>query len=567
MAAAVLAASAAWAIAAPPVAAQEGSPEPSEEVGDTPEPVLGEPVCTLTDPRLTEVSGLVATDDGYIAVNDSQDFVDRKPIFLLDSACNVVDQIPFPTPPLDPEDLALDRERQILWAGDVGDNVAGGLATGGSTRPTVALWRVDLSGGDRTPVIHRFVYPDGQARDAEALVLDGDGTPIIITKTVATAELYRPTDFVPGNPPEQAVPLEKLGEFTPPETTTEHYLSALSIAGRRVVTGGANSPDGTKVVLRTYTDAFEFDVADGDVVAAITEGEPRVTPFAPQIAEIQGEALTYSPDGTHFLTISDAPPSEMDLPEPFVPTILRYTPVEPPPPSPTAEPAPQEGGSSGGALLSSSLDKAMLAIGVVGVLGLAMVVAGVVGIVRARRRAAEEESANASVPGQTRGVVSVGATAPVVAAAAVPAAGAAVAGAAAAGAAATASAGTVYGGSARVPAPSPPAEDASATDWQPEAAEQPGVYRSQAGTYQSEYSGTTYGGTTYGGEEDAAYGGEYESYDDGEYPSEYYDDSGYDSANYGDYEGGVYHSGEEIDDYYDDPDYSYEFRDPGPDRY
>lgn len=556
VAAAVLTASVSWPVVGPPAAAaQTPNPETAQEEAEGPEPVLGEAVCTVTDPRLTELSGLVATDDGFIVVNDSQDFADRKPIFLLDHSCNVVDQIPFPTPPLDPEDLALDRERQILWVADVGDNVAGGLATGGSPRATVALWRVDLSGGDRTPLIHRFVYPDGQARDAEALVLDGDGTPIIITKNVGTAELYRPTEFIPQNPPEQGVPLEKLGEFTPPETQTEHYLSALSIAGRRVVTGGANSPDGSKVVLRTYTDALEFDVVDGDVVAAITEGEPRVTPLAAQIAEIQGEAITYSPDGERFLTVSDAPPAEMELPEPFVPTILSYTPVVPPPPSPTTEPAGESSASGGAPLLSSRLNKIMLAVGVIGVLGLGMVVAGVVGIVRARRAA---EATDAEVPSQTRGVVSVGATAPVVAAAAVavPAAGAA---------------GTVYGGAARVPAAAPPAGDAAPpADWEPEVAEQPGVYRSSSGTYQgageygdTDYSGADeYDGTTYGGEYEAG------TYQSGGY---YEDASGYSEADqaagYGEYEAGVYGSDQEIDDYYDDPDYSYEFRDPGPERY
>jgi hypothetical protein len=146
----------------------------------------------------------------------------------------------------------------------------------GQSRPTVALWRVDLN-GDRVPVIHRFAYPDG-ARDAEALLLDSDGTPLIVTKEArcgrAVPAGVRPGD--PNNSHEQAVPLERVGEFAPVDTGTEH---ALGRAARQVVTGGANSPDGDRVVLRTYTDAFEFDVTDGDVVRAITSGTPRITPL------------------------------------------------------------------------------------------------------------------------------------------------------------------------------------------------------------------------------------------------------------------------------------------------
>ena len=45
-------------------------------------------------------------------------------------------------------------------------------------------------------------------------------------------------------------------------------------------------------------------ITDGDVAAAITSGEPEVTPLP---GEPQGEAIAYSPDGTSFLTVSDQP--------------------------------------------------------------------------------------------------------------------------------------------------------------------------------------------------------------------------------------------------------------------
>ena len=84
-----------------------------------------------------------------------------------------------------------------------------------------------------------------------------------------------------------------------------------------MVTGAANAPDGRRVVLRSYADAFEYDVPDGDVVKALTSGTPRITPLPD---EPQGESITYSRDGRSLLTVSES----ADQPPGTRPTILRY---------------------------------------------------------------------------------------------------------------------------------------------------------------------------------------------------------------------------------------------------
>lgn len=562
-----------------PALAQDGSPTPDGADGvEVPEPVPGEELCALADQRLGEVSGLVATGDQYIVVNDSQDFgfEDRLPVFFLDQDCQVVDQQVYPTRPWDPEALEYDYDGNVLWVGDTGDNPSGVGGGEGESRPTTALWRMDL-GGDRTPVIHRFVYPDGQMRDAEALLLDSDGVPIIVTKELTTAGLYQPTELVPNNPPEQAVQLELVGEVSLPETETEHFLGAL---GRQVITGGAVAPDRGRVVLRTYADAFEFDVADGDIVAAITDGEPRITPLPD---EPQGETITYTPNGNRFLTVSEIPEQQPD----YVPTLLRYDRTEPPPPS---QPAPAQG--AGGDTGRSFLDRLQLGdiinvIAAVGVLGLILVGVGVFGIVRSRRRAAEADPDADGPDGReapVTGRVSVGKSGT----------------AAAAGAA-----GTVV----------------AEPGWEPgmDGGHQPGVY-SAGGTpgYRgTEYGGAEYGGTEYGGAEYGGTGypaGEYGSagyaaggyggagYAAGEYGrSEYggaeyggaeYGNAEYGAAGYGEYGGGEYggaeyggaeygtayreepydqewsQGGARGSDYYsDDPDYPYEFRGREPGRW
>src|SRR5688572_641050 len=68
--------------------------EPTEEPGNAeiPAPEPGTEVCTITDYRLVGLSGLVATDDGYIVINDGSVIYDEQlPIFFLDQTCQVVD--------------------------------------------------------------------------------------------------------------------------------------------------------------------------------------------------------------------------------------------------------------------------------------------------------------------------------------------------------------------------------------------------------------------------------------------------------------------------------------------
>ncbi|WP_229402354.1 hypothetical protein [Micromonospora okii] len=275
-------------------------------------PTPGKPVCRIGDARLDEISGMVATDAGFVVVNDGADDEARRRIFFLDADCAVVRTVRYPSRPRDTEDLAVGADG-TLWVADIGDN--------DRARRTVALWR--LAPGAARPVLHRLAYPDGP-HNAEALLVDGDGRPVIVTKQAGAAGLYRPA-----GPPRAGVtvPLTRVGQVRLPVTTTPNPFSFL---GRGLVTGAATSPDGRRVVLRTYADAFEFDVTGGDVVAALTAGTPRGVPLPD---EPQGEAITYSRDGASLLTVSETAREEPGT----RPRILRY--ALPPSPATTARPA------------------------------------------------------------------------------------------------------------------------------------------------------------------------------------------------------------------------------------
>jgi hypothetical protein len=261
---------------------------------------VGTPVCQIRDDRLRELSGMVATDDGYVVVNDGADDEARRRIFFLDKNCAVARTVSYPSRPRDTEDVAIGRDGTI-WVADIGDN--------DRNRETIALWR--LAPGADEPVLYRMTYPDNP-HDAEALLVDADGRPLVITKGGSgTVVLYRPTTALKAG---ATTPLASVGKVVLPPTTTSNPFS---FVGRSVVTGAASAPDGRRVALRSYADAFEYDVTGGDVVAALTSGTPRITPLPD---EPQGESITYSRDGRSLLTVSES----ADQPAGSRPTILRY---------------------------------------------------------------------------------------------------------------------------------------------------------------------------------------------------------------------------------------------------
>lgn len=324
-----------------------------------PSPAHGSPVCRVRDDRLTEISGMAATENGFVVVNDSADEESRRRIFFLDSHCRVVRAVRYPSRPRDTEDLAVAPDGTV-WVADIGDN--------DRSRETVAVWK--LARGTDRPVLYRLSYPDGP-HDAEALLLTGDGRPLIVTKQGGAAGVYTPTRApLPG----ATVPMARRGQVALPGTDTSNPFGFL---GRAVVTGAATAPDGRRVVLRTYADAFEFDVPDGDVVAALTTGTPRVVALPD---EPQGESVCYSRDGRFLFTVSET----ADQPAGTRPTILRY----PTPPPPTATPRPTDTAAARSPVAAGPPRSRGLrgGLGVLALLGVGLAGVGLVGIARSRRQ-------------------------------------------------------------------------------------------------------------------------------------------------------------------------------------
>lgn len=347
----------------------------------------GKKVCAIADEQLIELSGMVATENGYAVINDSSEVESRKRVFLLNRKCKVTKAVQYGGKgPRDPEDLAISADGKTLWVADTGDNI-----TSSERRSSVVLWSLPVTGASR-PALHRLTYPQGKAQDAEALLIGDDGTPYVITKSLGKAEIYRPTGPLRKNN-DDGVPMEKAGEISLPETTTTNRFGP---PGRVTVTGAARSPDGKRVALRTYADAFEWDVPDGDIVKALTSGKPRVT----ALADPFGEAITYSPDGATFLTVSDVG----SLGDDAEVSILSYVPAKDAAVKAGAAGPAQPQQESGPSWFDKlTLDQITYLIAGIGVLGVLLVGAGVLGIVLARRRASNSATAGAEATDDASG--------------------------------------------------------------------------------------------------------------------------------------------------------------------
>jgi hypothetical protein len=167
--------------------------------------------------------------------------------------------------------------RRTLWLADIGDNR--------STRNLGVLVHEvpEPTGPSATlaAVSYRLRYEDGP-HDAEALLISPrTGRLLVVTKSLAGGDVYQaPAALGAG----AVNVLRRVGHVDVPE-----------------VTAGDVSPDGTRVVLRNYTAAYEWDVRGDDVAAALRARPARIAlPGQPQ-----GEAITYSRDGAALLISSE----------------------------------------------------------------------------------------------------------------------------------------------------------------------------------------------------------------------------------------------------------------------
>jgi hypothetical protein len=351
--------------------AEEASPTESPEPttgGGSPQLVgpqnAGTPGCSVPN-NLDEITGIAMTPAGLAVIEGGgrQDPPIVEIVTLDPSTCQGTPEPWYDTNPLNPQDLLFING--AFYICDCGDP--------DQTRRSIALEKVVPEGAGWE--IYRFSFPSGSLQ-AKAMLLTATGLPIFLAAESGVTGIYT-TSQLPQQNNQDPLALQRVGEWKPMQTGTPNPQGPV---GEATVTGAAMTADGSRVVIRTYSDAYEYQVTGGDIVAAIT-GEPiGVTPLP---NEPQGEAITYSADGTQFITLSTRPDGSATAPQ--VLTYDRW--IAPPPPQVTEEPAPPTDEDSGGFNISQ-LTKIIAAVGVVGIV---LAIAGIIGIRRARRRRMEDD--------------------------------------------------------------------------------------------------------------------------------------------------------------------------------
>ncbi|BEP14464.1 hypothetical protein acdb102_27750 [Acidothermaceae bacterium B102] len=266
----------------------------------------------LQDPRIDEASGVaVATRESGVLFthNDSGDsarFFALGPTgrtlatYDVDGAANV-----------DWEDMAEAPNRAhlpTLWLGDIGDNDA--------VRKNITVYatpepRVALTGPSRTvhvrAVAYRLRYPDGP-HNAESLLVDPRSAQVY----VATKSYLGDTDVYAAPAHLSATKVNVLRRVASLHWSAVHPATSVeAVAAQLATTGGAFSPDGRTVVLRTYTDAYLFIVAAAGP-AAMTKALNAAPRRIALPAQPQGEGVAFTRDGTALVLTSEHKGSAVD---------------------------------------------------------------------------------------------------------------------------------------------------------------------------------------------------------------------------------------------------------------
>lgn len=253
----------------------------------------------FADPRIDEASGLAVGIRSPGVVYVQNDSGDSARFFAVDAGTGrtlAVCRVPGARN-IDWEDLATARDARgvpSVWLGDIGDN--------DELRTSITVYRVDEpavtgsagvaeSGGDVDtvpPDVWRLRYPDGP-HNAEALFID----PLSSRGYLVTKSLFGRSEVfeLPSAPSSATVQvLSRVGSL---DFTFTGTAGGPNLVGQLTATGASMSADGSRLVVRTYTDAYLWMIRGSDVRGALA-AEPTRTPLP---AQPLGEGIAFGGRG------------------------------------------------------------------------------------------------------------------------------------------------------------------------------------------------------------------------------------------------------------------------------
>ncbi len=254
---------------------------------------------TIKSADITESSGIAASKCQNNVLWTHNDSGDDAFIFALNNRGDSLGTWRVPNAQnIDWEDIATYKDRSgkcFIYIGEIGDNK--------SKRHEHAIYRIQepiVTPADATsdrkdplstdnPKMLRFVYPDFD-QDAETLMVHPNtGDIYVVTKRVSgPAGAYR------------IKPEFKNAELQKAEEITE--ISVPSVPNG-FITGGDISPDGRRLILCDYTQAYEFVLPETAAnFDEIWRQEPETIGIGRRAV---GEAVCYSIDGTSIFATSE----------------------------------------------------------------------------------------------------------------------------------------------------------------------------------------------------------------------------------------------------------------------
>ncbi|MCB5229644.1 MAG: hypothetical protein GX122_05940 [Candidatus Cloacimonetes bacterium] len=240
----------------------------------------------LENNEIDEASGIAASHDTPGLLYTHNDSGGEPLVYVLNGLAMLAARLHLQDASnIDWEDIAVSPHPQTgnscIWVGDIGDNKA--------KRNSVVVYRFEEPAITDTAIIItdydriHIQYDDG-ARDAEALFIDPlSGDICIISKREEAVGFYRVA-----YPYSLIQPNTAIKEATLPLT----YVVAADI-----------SPDGEKILVKTYSDIYLYKRNPGKSIAKALTGKPSQVPYQ---LEPQGEAVTWDAEGKGYWTLSES---------------------------------------------------------------------------------------------------------------------------------------------------------------------------------------------------------------------------------------------------------------------
>jgi hypothetical protein len=278
----------------------------------------GNLVCRFQSKQINESSGIAAsarTDDYFFTHNDSGD---GPFVYAVSRAGTTLAKLRLDGAiALDWEDMARGPGKDgkpALYLGDIGDNL--------ELRPRITVYRVpepevDLKRKEVSTTLagveaFQLQYPDGAHNCETLMVHPKSGQLLLVTKTAkGESGVYAAPVPLSTKGVNRMTRLASLG--FPVVNATQAPAKRGTSTGARLTTGGDISPNGKRLVVRTYEEAFEWRL-NGDSPEALKAAFARPPRYVKLPAIPSGEAICYSRKGDSLLVSTEggsAPVNEL----------------------------------------------------------------------------------------------------------------------------------------------------------------------------------------------------------------------------------------------------------------